>query len=130
MPPTFSETGADPRTPGAPMFDLRLTSEPLYYDEHRQPCYAVSQGKGLIESQDNRLLASALAEGYTAAVAETLLGWIRRQVFLHGGGRPVDILEIGGGSGAFFERVRDLTRTYVNVEPGHVPLSGEALERL
>jgi ubiquinone/menaquinone biosynthesis C-methylase UbiE len=112
------------------MFDLRLTSEPLYYDEHRQPCYAVSQEKGLIESQDNRLLAAALADGYTAAVAETLLGWIRRQVARHSAGRPLDILEIGGGSGAFFERVRDLTRTYVNVEPGHVPLSGEALARL
>jgi ubiquinone/menaquinone biosynthesis C-methylase UbiE len=127
----FSETGEDPATPQPdPMFDLRLTSEPLYYDEHRQPCYAVSQEKGLIESQDNRLLEAALAEGYTAAVAETLLGWIRQQVARHGDGRNLDILEIGGGDGGFFERVRDLARTYVNVEPGHVPLSGAALKRL
>ena len=68
------------------MFDLQLTAEPLYYDEHRQPCYAVEQDKGLIESQDNHLLAEALAEGYTAAVAETLCSWIRRQVFRHGAG--------------------------------------------
>jgi ubiquinone/menaquinone biosynthesis C-methylase UbiE len=112
------------------MFDLQLTSEPLYYDEHRRPCYAVTQDKGLSESQDNRLLESALADGYTAAVAETLFGWIRRQVSLHSAGRAVDVLEIGGGDGAFFERVKDLTRTYVNVEPGRQPLSGAALGRM
>jgi ubiquinone/menaquinone biosynthesis C-methylase UbiE len=112
------------------MFDLQLTSEPLYYDEHQQPCYVVRQEKGLIQSQDNHLLAGALADGYTAAVAETLLGWIQRQVSRHSAGRALDILEIGGSSGEFFERVKDLARTYVNVEPGRVPLSGAALGRL
>ncbi|HEX8146795.1 MAG TPA: class I SAM-dependent methyltransferase [Pyrinomonadaceae bacterium] len=112
------------------MFDLRLTSEPLYYDEHRQPCYAVSQDKGLSESQDNRLLEGALAEGYTAEVAETLLGWIRRQVSRHCAGGTADILEIGGGDGAFFEHVKEFTRTYVNIEPGRHTLSGEALGRV
>lgn len=112
------------------MFDLQLTSEPLYYDEHHQPCYAVTQDKGLSESQDNRLLEGALADGYTAAVGEALVGWIRRQVSRHGAGRTLDILEIGGGDGALFERVKQLARTYVNVEPGRPPLSEEALRRM
>jgi ubiquinone/menaquinone biosynthesis C-methylase UbiE len=42
----------------------------------------------------------------------------------------VDILELGGGDGAFFERVKDLARTYVNVEPGRLTLSGAALRRI
>ena len=112
------------------MFDLRLTAEPLYYDEHGQPCYAVSQDKGLSEAQNNHLLAGALADGYTAAVAETLLDWIRLRISRFGAGRKLDILEIGGGSGAFFERVKEVARTYVNVEPGRVALTDEALRRV
>ena len=112
------------------MFDPQLTAEPLYYDEYQQPCYAVSQDKGLSESQDNRLLAGALAEGYTAAVAETLKGWITRQVSRFGAGGAVDILEVGGGDGEFFERVKEITRTYVNVEPGRVTPSEPGLRRM
>jgi len=112
------------------MFDLPLTAEPLYYDEYRRPCYAVSQDKGLIESQDNRLLADALAEGYTAAVAKELTGWVVGQVSRFGGGRAVDIIEMGGGGGAFFEHVKHLARTYVNVEPGQLPASEALLRRM
>lgn len=112
------------------MFDLQLTTEPLYYDEYNQPCYTVSQDKGLIQVQSNLLLAEALADGYTAAVAETLTGWILRRISRFSAGGTVDILEMGGGSGDFFERVKNVARTYVNVEPGRVPLSEAGLRRV
>jgi ubiquinone/menaquinone biosynthesis C-methylase UbiE len=112
------------------MFQLKLTAEPAYVDEHGQPCYPVSQHKGLIEQQDNRLLEGALAEGYITSVADTLHGWIRRQVELAGEGRRLDLLEIGGGAGGLFEWVKDSARTYINVEPGRVALGGRDLERL
>jgi ubiquinone/menaquinone biosynthesis C-methylase UbiE len=112
------------------MFSLELTVDPSYYDEYGQPCYPVSQGKGLIEFQETLLIKEALANGYTAAVATTLFDIIGQQVALASLHRPADVLEIGGGSGDFYERVKNSVRTYINVEPGRVPLSGEALERL
>lgn len=112
------------------MFPLRLTSEPAYFDEHGQPCYPVSQGKGLIEHQDNRLLEGALADGYVEAVADALHAWIRRQVALAAGGGKLDLMELGGGAGGLFEWVKDYARTYVNVEPGRPALGGRDLERL
>lgn len=45
-------------------------------------------------------------------------------------GGPVDVMEIGGGTGAFYVRVKNNARTYINIEPGRIPLSGKALERL
>ncbi|MDQ3817132.1 MAG: hypothetical protein M3362_05515, partial [Acidobacteriota bacterium] len=98
------------------MLDLHLTAQPLYYDEHRQPCYLVEQDKGLIEFQDNHLLAGALADGYTMAVAENLFDWAREKLSLGSAGEPLDILEIGGGSGDFFERAKECAATYINIE--------------
>ncbi|MDQ3803250.1 MAG: class I SAM-dependent methyltransferase [Acidobacteriota bacterium] len=112
------------------MFQPKLTTEPASFDEHGQPCYPVSQGKGLIEHQDNRLLEDALADGYVASVAATLHRWIRREVSLAAGGRKLDLLELGGGAGGLFEWVKDDARTYINVEPGRPALAGRALERL
>ncbi|HEX8844837.1 MAG TPA: class I SAM-dependent methyltransferase [Pyrinomonadaceae bacterium] len=112
------------------MFDLHLTSEPIFYDEYRQPCYLFNQEKGLIEFQDNRLLSKALAEGYTLAVAEVMHAWLRDKISLASGGKPLDILEIGGGSGGFFERVKETANTYINVDPGRIALSEEGLKRL
>jgi ubiquinone/menaquinone biosynthesis C-methylase UbiE len=112
------------------MFSLELKESPTYYDEYGQPCYPVGQEKGLIEFQENRLIRQALAHGYTAAVANTLFDIIGRKVALASLGRPADVLEIGGGRGEFYAHVKNHARTYINVEPGRVPLSGEALERL
>lgn len=116
--------------PGADMFPLKLTSEPAYFDEHGQPCYPVSQGKGLIEHQDNRLLEGALADGYVVALADTLHTWIKQQVALAAAGRKLDLLELGGGAGGLFEWVGDYARSYVNVEPGRPALGGRDMERL
>ena len=112
------------------MFDLDLKLSPTHYDEYDLPCYPIQQEKGLIELQENRLIKEALADGYTAAVAETLFGLISRQVALASSGRPTDLLEIGGGTGRFFEGVKENARTYINIEPGNIPLKGRALERL
>ena len=112
------------------MFSLKLTASPTHYDEYGQPCYPVGQVKGLIEFQGNHLIKQALADGYTAAVAMTLFDQIGRQMALAASRGTVDVLEIGGGSGSFYPRVKNNVRTYINVEPGHIPLSGEALERL
>lgn len=112
------------------MFRLKLTCEPAYFDEHGQPCFPVSQGKGLIEHQDNRLLEGALADGYVGALADTLHGWVRRQVAQAAAGRGLDLMELGGGAGGLFEWVKDYARTYVNVEPGRPALGGPDLARL
>ena len=112
------------------MFSLELKASPTYHDEYGQPCYPVSQRKGLIEFQENHLIKHALANGYTAAVATTLFDIIGRQVALASLRRPADVLEVGGGSGAFYAHVKNNVRTYINVEPGRLSLSGEALDRL
>jgi ubiquinone/menaquinone biosynthesis C-methylase UbiE len=112
------------------MFSLELKVSPTYYDEYGQPCYPVGQEKGLIEFQENRLIKQALANGYTATVATTLFEIIGRQVALASLRGPVDVMEIGGGTGAFYARVKNNARTYINIEPGRIPLSGKALERL
>ncbi|MBA3713608.1 MAG: methyltransferase domain-containing protein [Pyrinomonadaceae bacterium] len=112
------------------MFSLELKASPTSYDEYGQPCYPVDQEKGLSEAQGNRLLKEAFASGYTAAVAKTLVGITRRQVLLASSQRPADVLEIGGGNGGFYDGLRNKARTYINVEPGRIPLSGKALERI
>jgi ubiquinone/menaquinone biosynthesis C-methylase UbiE len=112
------------------MFSLELKVSPSYYDEYGQPCYPVGQEKGLIEFQENRLIKQALADGYTATVANTLFGIIARQVALASFRRPADVLESGGGTGAFYLHVKDYARSYINIEPGRISLSGQALERL
>jgi len=112
------------------MFRLKLTAEPAYFDEHGLPCYPVSQGKGLIEHQDNRLLEGALADGYVEAVAGALQGWVGRQVSEAAAGRKLDLMELGGGAGGLFDRLKGDARTYVNVEPGRPVLGARDLERL
>ena len=112
------------------MFRPKLINEPAYFDEYDQPCYPISQRKGLIEYQDNHLLEDALTDGYVTALADTLHRWISRQVVLASGGRKLDLLEIGGGVGGLFEWVKESAHTYINVEPGRINLRGRELERL
>jgi ubiquinone/menaquinone biosynthesis C-methylase UbiE len=112
------------------MFDLRLTAEPLYYDEYRQPCYPIRQEKGLSEFQNNHLLAGALADGYTRTVAEVLSDGLKQKISRIRPGETLDMLEIGGGQGKFYERVKESAKTYINVEPGEVVLSADELQRL
>jgi ubiquinone/menaquinone biosynthesis C-methylase UbiE len=112
------------------MFQLKLTTRPDHFDEYGRPCYLISQRKGLIEYQNNRLLEDALADGYVTSVANTLHRWIANEVALASAGRKLDLLEIGGGVGGLFEWVKDRARSYINVEPGRIIPEGSALERL
>ena len=84
------------------MVSLELKVSPTYYDEYGQPCYPVGQEKGLIEFQENRLIKQALANGYTATVATTLFDIIGKQVSLASLRGPVDVMELGGGTGVFY----------------------------
>lgn len=109
---------------------LELKVEPVYYDEYGQPCYALNQEKGLFESQDLQLLEDALADGYTAAVAADLHRLVKQQVLLASDGRTIDIVEIGGGGGYFFDCVKEIARSYINIEPGRIALNERAVMRL
>jgi hypothetical protein len=62
------------------MIQLRFTRRPDFFDEYGQPCFNVNQDKGLSERQNNDLLNSALADGYTAKVAEALKNRIKSEV--------------------------------------------------
>lgn len=112
------------------MFQLKLTTRPDHLDEYGHPCYIISQRKGLVEHQNNRLLEGALADGYVTSVANTLHRWISHEVALASAGRKLDLLEIGGGGGGLFEWVKGSARTYINVEPGQIILRGRGLDRL
>lgn len=97
------------------MFSLDLEVSPTSYDEYGQPCYPVGQEKGLIEFEENRLTKQALANGYTATVATTLFEIIGRQVALASLRGPVDVMEIGGGTGAWRRYAASLKPTAVAV---------------
>jgi ubiquinone/menaquinone biosynthesis C-methylase UbiE len=112
------------------MIQLTFTRRPDFFDEYGQPCFNVNQDKGLSERQNNDLLNSALADGYTAKVAEALKNWIKSEVTSANPGTKVDLLEIGGGGGSFFECVKDTVRTYINVDPGRLLLNEEERQRL
>jgi ubiquinone/menaquinone biosynthesis C-methylase UbiE len=112
------------------MFKPRLTGEPAYFDEYHQPCFELNQTKGLREEQRNDLLRAALADGYTLAVAIALQQWICKQVSLAACSRKIDLLEIGGGGGHFFDLVREHAQTYINIEPGRIVLHEQELARL
>ena len=112
------------------MLQLTFTRSPDYFDEYGQPCFSVNQTKGLSEEQSNQLLERALTDGYTARVAEVLKDWVASQVRSISSGKKVDLLEIGGGSGSFFDCVEQDAKTYINVDPGRVALSERDQERL
>lgn len=112
------------------MLQLPFTRSPDYFDEYHQPCFSVNQTKGLSEEQSNQLLERALADGYTAKVAEVLQDWVTSQVKSRSQGKKADLLEIGGGCGSFFDCVKENAGTYVNVDPGRVTLSQPDLDRL
>jgi ubiquinone/menaquinone biosynthesis C-methylase UbiE len=112
------------------MRQLTFTRAPLSFDEYGQPCYLVNQTKGLSESQDNQLLQGALLEGYISKVAQDLKNWVMHQVVVASEGRKVDLLEIGGGAGSFFNTLKDQVGSYINVEPGQINLAKEDVERL
>ena len=112
------------------MFNLELKVAPAYYDEYHQPCYPVCQAKGLAESTTFDLMAGALADGYDAADSAHLSSLLQAEVLKAGAGREFEMLEIGGGTGYFFDALEEELRTYINIEPGKISLAGNDLERL
>lgn len=112
------------------MLKVKLTREPAYFDHYDLPCYPSAQVKGIAENQNNHLLQQALTQGYTASVASTLHRWLSQQISLAAQERPLDVLEIGGGRGTFFDVVKKDIRTYINIDPGKILLQGPDLKRL
>jgi ubiquinone/menaquinone biosynthesis C-methylase UbiE len=112
------------------MKKLIFTRNPLSCDVYGQPCFLVNQRKGLYEAQNNQLLQGALLDGYTVRVGQHLKDWVRQQVVGASAGQKIDVLKIGGGTGAFFDSLKGLVGSYINVEPGQVDLSEKDLERL
>ena len=112
------------------MFGVKLKTEPAFYDEYNQPCYPVSQDKGLAENEREQLTEDAISEGYITEITNQLLRVIKREVQAETEGRLVDVLEIGGGDGYFFDWVQDSVRSYINVEPGKVTLNEQGLQRI
>jgi ubiquinone/menaquinone biosynthesis C-methylase UbiE len=128
--PTYLKIPIEAEAGVSPLIKLAFTRDPMYFDEFEQPCFHPEQTKGLIEFQRNELLNDALNDGYTAEVARILKNWVREQISATSAGRKLNLLEIGGGAGDFFDEVKDLTAEYVNIEPGQTPLANKDLERL
>jgi ubiquinone/menaquinone biosynthesis C-methylase UbiE len=112
------------------MKTLTFTRNPISFDQHGQPQFIVDQTNGLSESQDNQLLQDALLDGYISKVAQDLKEWVRHQVVIASRGQKIDLLELGGGTGAFFDSMKGLVGSYINVEPGQVALYEQDLKRL
>lgn len=75
-------------------------------------------------------MRAAQASGYLARLDDTIFEAIRRIVLGLAGSVPIDIVELGGGDGHLYDRVADVTRSYVNIEPGEIELNPTALRRL
>lgn len=112
------------------MGKVTLLVPPESYDKYGQPRYPIRQTKGLAQFQSDRLMRSASSEGYLERIDSAIFTAVRKEVESLSFGRTVDMLEIGGGTGHFFELVRDYVATYVNVEPSEIDLDEAAQERL
>lgn len=114
---------------GAPDGRWPLRERPAGWDRYGRPTFEVRQEKGLAEVTSHELTGRATEEGYTIATDHVLNAEIERQVAAVSGGRQLDIVEIGGGTGWFFDRLDRHARTYVNVEPSDVELDEGGLAR-
>jgi SAM-dependent methyltransferase len=119
------------------MFQLRLTRRPSGYDRYNLPCYTVNQQKGLNENQihvrDKNIhtfIRKAIVDGYGAYAASASRSMICSQVKKLADNDKLDILEIGGGSGALFDWLIESANSYINIEPGDLQLNDKDLNRL
>lgn len=108
---------------------LDLTRPPDEVDDHGRPVYRIDQDRGLRDHMTMDLLRAPRLRAYTNWADERLFAEVRAEVGAVGRG-GLDVLEIGGGDGHFFDRVGDLARSYVNVEPSPSTPDGAALARL
>lgn len=109
---------------------MPLRSLPPGTNRYGRPWFPLDQTRGLAEHQCTDLVRAAKASGYLDRVGEAIIdrvGTIARDL---AGDRRLDIVELGGGDGVLFDRVRSVTRSYINIEPGDIELSPIALRRL
>ena len=111
------------------MFAIDWKVEPVCYDEYDRPHFPINQAKGLYDFQDVQLMKDAMAAGYTAAIEVPLFRMLQREVRNASAGRQVDILDIGGCDGFFFDRVQRFVHTYINLEPNLIAPIGKIAER-
>jgi ubiquinone/menaquinone biosynthesis C-methylase UbiE len=109
---------------------LQLTKPPVRLDAYGQPCFEIQQDKGLFESEDCRLTNTAKLEGYTGVVTKMLIETACDEIQRAADRRPVDIIEVGGGTGYMFDLLVPVVRTYINVDPGERRLGPEDIRRL
>jgi ubiquinone/menaquinone biosynthesis C-methylase UbiE len=114
---------------GVSLFEVRLKTEPAFYDEYRQPCYLTGQIKGLAENELDHLIQGAISDGYIDAIANQLLALIKKELLLASNNKQPDVLEIGGGDGYFFDWLQDDVSSFINIEPGAINLDSQGLKR-
>lgn len=111
------------------MFAINFTQKPDGYDEHGIPIFEFTQTKGLRHNQNNFLL-EITDNSYLSVIDECLFQWVTTEIIKASNGKKLDILEVGGGDGCFFDRVEQNTSKYYNVEPGDFKYSNATLDRI
>ncbi len=94
--------------------------QPLASNGHILEYDIPRQDKGLREDEGDELMHQAYADGYGQYVDELRDEWVEMQVrelSSHLNGKGLRVVEMGGGYGIFFERIKDVVRDYFNVEP-------------
>ncbi len=79
---------------------------------------------------DEELARGAKGSGYEDQMLDVIFRRVVRLVHRTARGRRLEIIEIGGGDGWLFDRLRPAVKTYVNIEPGTIEFDGPGLERL
>ena len=112
------------------MFPIIFTQIPDSYDEYGVPTFEFTQTKGLRHYQNNVLLKNT-DNNYISIIDEHLFQWASTQIIkATSNGKKLDILEVGGGNGCFYDRVKKVTSKYYNIEPGILEYSKSTLERI
>jgi ubiquinone/menaquinone biosynthesis C-methylase UbiE len=111
------------------MFEINFTQKPDGYDELGIPIFEFTQTKGLRHNQNNALLEIS-DNAYISKIDECLFQWVTTEITKESSGKKLDILEIGGGDGCFFDRVEKNTFKYYNIEPGNFEYNEATLDRI
>lgn len=119
---------AMPNNAGVPTLNLRVPPEGR--DRYGRLSWHVAQTRGLVEHQGDRLMRAAQGSGYLARVDDAIFEATRRIVRGLAGSTRVDVVELGGGDGHLYDRLVEVTRSYVNIEPGEIELGPTGLRRL
>lgn len=93
--------------------------------------FPVQQARGLPHTYHDEYVARrAYREGYYTEVDRRLAARVEREVKRFAAGRRIRMLEVGGGTGHFFDRVAEHASLYVNVEPAPLDLGEREVRRL